>query len=120
MRLSLYFKNVGRFAEEVSARYEAKVNDNFIVRVSNKMYQKEGFSFEFLTSDGWGLKSITGDFLSTFSNSTGTKKEAMTWVENLVNNKYNFAIIDNEAMATSKMMAENTFQSKTHFKIKTK
>jgi len=99
---TLQFKNTGRFADELSARYEAEVNGNIKVRIFKDAYMN-GFRFEFLTSNGYGLGSLTGDYLSTFWNKA-TKKEVVEKLKQILSDEECFAEINEKAIAVKNTM----------------
>ena len=92
----LVFKKIGWFADEMSARYEADFNENIKVRIF-KDYYFNGFRFEFLTSNGYTLDELNGDYLSSFW-SKATKKETITRVNEILRDTECFRQINNKAI----------------------
>jgi len=85
---TLIFKNKGRFADELSSRYEAIVDDKFIVRVFKDSYMK-GFRFSFYSINGYELDAFNSDCLSCFWDKA-TKQQAVKFATKIVNNKESY------------------------------
>lgn len=101
----LKFKNVGKYADEDSSRYEAVVNDNVKVRIWRDGYMEKGFVFSFLTSEGYDMDNITGDFRSTFW-SRASKKDCVKRVTEIVNDEECVSKLDKYAVYWNARMAE--------------
>lgn len=95
--MKLVFKNKGQFADEGSARYEAIVNNDFIIRVFNDPYIFKGFIFHFLDMNGYPLGKINGNFLSNFWNNA-TKKEVISYVTGIINDIECYNLIKESAL----------------------
>ncbi len=105
--MKLQFKNVGWFADEMSARYEADVNENIKVRLFKDAYMN-GFRFEFLTSNSYALGNITGNYLATFWDKA-TKKQAINRVLEILYNTECFIEIEQKAIEVKNTMSKYGF-----------
>jgi hypothetical protein len=104
---NLKFSKVGWFADEMSARYEAVVNENIKVRVFKDTYFN-GFRFEFLTSNGYDLGNLTGDYLCSFWNNA-TKKQAVNKVIEILKTTECFIQIEQKAIEVKNTMSNYGF-----------
>lgn len=105
--MKLQYKKVGWFADEMSARYEAVVNENIKVRLFKDAYMN-GFRFEFLTSNSYDLGNITGDYLSTFWDKA-TKKQAINRVFEILSDTECFIEIEQKAIEVKNTMSKYGF-----------
>lgn len=75
------FKNVGKFLDESSSRYEATI-DSFIVRVWKCSYLN-CWKYSFYTLTGYGLDEMNCDFLSNL-HSNATKSDCYQIVNEII------------------------------------
>jgi hypothetical protein len=100
--MNVKFKNVGWFIEENSARYEANINNLFVVRVWKCPYHK-GFRFSFLTVGGFSLDRINDDYLSTFWD-RATKQEAHIRINDILNDRECYDAIVSKSNSVTEQM----------------
>lgn len=75
----LKFRRLGWFADEDSARYQAKINNNLFVSLSKCAYSKE-WRCNVTTADGYTLEYQTADLNASIH--YWSKKEAIRWLQN--------------------------------------
>lgn len=104
MNAELKYKNVGLYCEELSARWEAKASENFIVRLW-KCPHLIGFRFDFLTTEGHDLGDKSAYNVADLLTHR-TKIEIKSQVNKLLSDPEFFKLIEKEAIYVRKQMEE--------------
>lgn len=80
----LIFKNIGKFSDEASSRYEAIINENLKVDIWKDAYVFKGFRFSFKTMKGYSISDFNDHLLAYFYKNA-TKKDVITYLEKVIN-----------------------------------
>jgi hypothetical protein len=116
--ITLNYKNIGKYSAEDSSRYEAIINNIVKVRIVKDNYFEKGFTFSFITINGYHLDVLNGDFHSNFW-SKASKKDCIKRVSEIINDVDIMQKINNHANYIENNMVEFISKQSTGDKLHT-